>query len=70
MQSSSLDSPLVSAAFIQGTREEASHGGFQCLHCSHPVSIAASAHPGNIANFVQNDFCLSQVKSNLFIDMI
>lgn len=55
-QSSSLISPLVSAALIQGTREEASYGGFQYLHCTHPVSLPASAHTGNIANFVHNDF--------------
>ncbi len=53
-QSSDLESPLVPAAFIQDTREEASHGGFQYLHCTRPVSLAASDHPGNIENFAQN----------------
>lgn len=58
MQFSSLDAPLVSAAFIQGTREEASHSGFQYLHCTGPVPIPASAHPGNIESVVQDGFCI------------
>lgn len=54
-KSSSLDSHLVSAAFIQGTREEAPDCGVQYLHCSCPVSVPAPAHLGNITHFVQTD---------------
>lgn len=60
--SRTLESLLVSAALIQGTREEASHRGVQYLHCTHPVSLPAAAHPGNIANFVQHVFILSTVE--------
>lgn len=60
-ESGTLKSPLVFAALVQGTREEAPHGGFQYLHCTHPLSLPASAHPGNIENVMQNVFLFCSV---------
>lgn len=56
LQSPSFDRSCLSAAFIQGTGEEAADGGLQHLHRTHPVSVPAPPHPGNTAAWLTENY--------------
>lgn len=74
LQSPSFDSSCLSAAFIQGTGEEAADGGLQHLHRTHPVSVPAPPHPGNTAawlteNYSQHSYLKTHFKKKTIIIM-
>lgn len=68
----SFDSSCLSAAFIQGTGEEAADGGLQHLHRTHPVSVPAPPHPGNAAawlteHYSQQSYLKTHFKKTIII---